>query len=308
MARRDRNAALAGLAALGALMYARSRKGDESEKKGGEEAKATRPSTTTDQPDLSSLPTTPPMGASSDAGERQASRVSSPARAKPAETAAPAAPAQAESKPASGGARSTGIGGATAAQMRAYYAAPRGGARSTGRGGPSAAEMAAYYSRPAPAPASTGSGNIPVDDRFKAPASTGEESMGEIERNVRNTVNALGPTAALKAAPSIGRGVGAYATAAKEGWKEGRKLREIDQAKKAGAKAMEEAKPILQATPPKASKAARTRKFTEDDMAGIEFGRGGKVKKMASGGMASSSASRRADGIAQRGKTRGKVY
>jgi hypothetical protein len=38
--------------------------------------------------------------------------------------------------------------------------------------------------------------------------------------------------------------------------------------------------------------------------------RGGKVKKMASGGMASkaSTASRRADGIATRGKTRGKMY
>ena len=38
--------------------------------------------------------------------------------------------------------------------------------------------------------------------------------------------------------------------------------------------------------------------------------RGGKVKKMASGGMTSkvSSASKRADGIAARGKTRGKMY
>lgn len=40
------------------------------------------------------------------------------------------------------------------------------------------------------------------------------------------------------------------------------------------------------------------------------FKRGGKVKKMASGGMTSSvsSASRRADGIATKGKTRGKMY
>jgi hypothetical protein len=38
--------------------------------------------------------------------------------------------------------------------------------------------------------------------------------------------------------------------------------------------------------------------------------RGGKVKKMASGGMTSkvSSASKRADGIATKGKTRGKMY
>jgi len=42
---------------------------------------------------------------------------------------------------------------------------------------------------------------------------------------------------------------------------------------------------------------------------GAVYKKGGKVKKMASGGMTSkvSSASKRADGIAQRGKTRGKM-
>jgi hypothetical protein len=38
-----------------------------------------------------------------------------------------------------------------------------------------------------------------------------------------------------------------------------------------------------------------------------EFKRGGKVKKMASGGAVKSSASKRADGCVQRGKTRGKI-
>ena len=37
------------------------------------------------------------------------------------------------------------------------------------------------------------------------------------------------------------------------------------------------------------------------------FRHGGRVKKMAKGGSIKSSASRRADGIAQRGKTRGKI-
>jgi hypothetical protein len=50
-------------------------------------------------------------------------------------------------------------------------------------------------------------------------------------------------------------------------------------------------------------KASRSKKFNDDE-AGVDFRRGGSTKKMASGGMASS----RADGIAQRGKTRGKVY
>lgn len=46
------------------------------------------------------------------------------------------------------------------------------------------------------------------------------------------------------------------------------------------------------------------------DTAETNYKRGGKVKKMASGGMTSSvsSASRRADGIATKGKTRGKMY
>jgi hypothetical protein len=39
-----------------------------------------------------------------------------------------------------------------------------------------------------------------------------------------------------------------------------------------------------------------------------DFKRGGKVKKMASGGKAKVSASSRGDGIAMRGKTRGKLY
>jgi hypothetical protein len=42
------------------------------------------------------------------------------------------------------------------------------------------------------------------------------------------------------------------------------------------------------------------------DSQGIEFKKGGKVKKMASGGKVSS-ASKRADGIAIRGKTKGRI-
>lgn len=66
------------------------------------------------------------------------------------------------------------------------------------------------------------------------------------------------------------------------------------QASKERAEALEKAKPILQSRPDtKASRASRTRRTEED--AGIEFSKGG-------------SASRRADGCAMRGKTRGKIY
>ena len=45
----------------------------------------------------------------------------------------------------------------------------------------------------------------------------------------------------------------------------------------------------------------------EESYKGDGMKRGGRVKKMASGGMTSSSASKRADGIATKGKTRGKM-
>lgn len=50
--------------------------------------------------------------------------------------------------------------------------------------------------------------------------------------------------------------------------------------------------------------AKRTKPYMKDE-AGNDMKRGGAVKKMASGGL---TASRRGDGIAQRGKTRGKMY
>lgn len=60
-------------------------------------------------------------------------------------------------------------------------------------------------------------------------------------------------------------------------------------------------------------KMSRASPYDDDEMRGGVRGgykRGGlmKAKKMASGGMTSSSASKRADGIATKGKTRGKMY
>ena len=48
-------------------------------------------------------------------------------------------------------------------------------------------------------------------------------------------------------------------------------------------------------------------RYENTDTSDMTYKRGGKVKKMASGGM-TSKASSRGDGIAQRGKTRGKMY
>jgi hypothetical protein len=56
-----------------------------------------------------------------------------------------------------------------------------------------------------------------------------------------------------------------------------------------------------------AYRAAKAREQAERAGLGV-MKKGGAVKKMASGGMTVSKASSRADGIAQRGKTRGKLY
>lgn len=162
--------------------------------------------------------------------------------------------------------------------------------------------------RPAPAQIP---GQIPVDASMRGPASTGE-MPGETERNIRNLMNAAMP-GAVRAAPAVGRGLGALASSAREGWREGEKVKEVARAaergaksraeiqaarsakKKAEAKAMKEAEPILQARKSTKPDRLKRTKFDED-MRGVEYSKGG------------SAASRRADGCAQRGKTRGKMY
>lgn len=145
---------------------------------------------------------------------------------------------------------------------------------------------------------------IPGQDR-RGP--TGGERVGgtELGRNVSNTLNALAP---------LGGGVGKIgaelATA-------GRTQRAYNaaQAERRAAEGMSPAEAM--AARQEAAQAAREAKTLNPNawMAGPKgmaenFRKGGAVKRMASGGMTSkgSSASRRGDGIASRGKTRGKLY
>ena len=172
---------------------------------------------------------------------------------------------------------------------------------------------------------------IPVDESMSGPAKQFSPAMemSDTGRNIATTVGALGgagrlvaaaPRAAKAAqtavesakavaAPAARAATEGIEAAAKYGPKaglevarstmKGMKGRSGIQAsrssrQKAEAEAMEKAKPVLQARKDtKASRAARTRRTEED--AGIEFSKGG-------------SASRRGDGCAVRGKTRGKIY
>jgi len=206
---------------------------------------------------------------------------------------------------------------------------PRPVARATPR--PAAPAVSSSYRMEGMGRGRPAAAQIPVDTSMSNPAKqfSSAMEMSDAGRNIATTLGALGgmgrmvanaprAVAAAQTAKEMGQGMIAPAVrAAKEGLEvaaksgpragietalstsRGLRSRADIQAKriarqKAGAEAMEKAKPILQARKDtKASRAARTRR-TDEDM-GIEFSKGG-------------SASRRADGIAIRGKTRGKVY
>lgn len=140
---------------------------------------------------------------------------------------------------------------------------------------------------------------IPVDSSMRGPEkrTSAAMEMSDAERVLATTMGAATP-GVVRAAPAVGRGIGALMSSAKEGWREGEKIKEVARAaarQRGQAEALEKSKPILQARKDtKPARAARTRRTEED--AGIEFSKGG------------STASRRADGCAVRGKTRGKIY
>jgi len=128
----------------------------------------------------------------------------------------------------------------------------------------------------------------------------GERVSGtELGRNVSNTLNALAP---------MGSGVGKVGAELMTAGR-GQRAYNAAQAERRAAEGMSPAEAL--AARQEAAQAAREAKTLNPNawMAGPKgmaenFRKGGAVKKMASGGM---TASRRGDGIASRGKTRGKI-
>ena len=131
------------------------------------------------------------------------------------------------------------------------------------------------------------------------------ESESDLNRNVKNTLAALTPLGGgvgkIGAELALGRRGAQGARIAEEGretvtnplsWMAGPKA----------AREMQRAEDI----------ARKTKRLTEADTTGgaIGYKKGGatKAKRMASGGTTRSSASSRGDGIAKKGKTRGKMY
>lgn len=311
MARRDRNAALAGLAALGALMYARSRK-EKGGEGGEEEVKPVRTSTT--------APKEEPMtqGAVMPGDEVKSTLASTkPAPAKPTAPAAPAAPA-------AGSGRSAGIGGPTAAQM-AQAAMGAGGGRG-GVGGPRAGEREAYAAAQRPVAADVRKADAAAEQR--AMAERQERMMTPGSQAIEQDLDVLSPF------PGLGRAKKAVQTSTalankspgfsnltflgKGPQKDVTPPRQIGTAERGLLEGPKSADRVGMKSPPKElppGTAAQDRmremkmgRYRDDFDMPLKKGGKAKVKKMASGGMAKSSVSKRADGIAKRGKTRGKMY
>jgi hypothetical protein len=148
----------------------------------------------------------------------------------------------------------------------------------------------------------------------------------ELDRNVNNAMNAVGG-GGLRMVRNLARAK-AEADMARAAATKGGKLSEYITPELGYSQKVLQNNPTRQLTgPSKADLVARDRaaraagreaerkefnqrgvdRFVESTFEG-GMKRGGKVKKMASGGMARSSASRRGDGIASKGKTKGRIY
>lgn len=193
-------------------------------------------------------------------------------------------------------------------------AAPVIGPRSTGRGGYTAQDIRdadgsydALERRRLPGRAAAAApgpqrslnreemiSQIPGESRA-APQGGQRVSGNEFTRNVGNALAALGPTR-----------LAGFGNAAVEGATARGAAQRASTLRAERTEAARKGQTPTKFTSTRASDSAkRTRKFDEDE-AGVEFKRGGKIKKMASGGM--TSASKRGDGIASKGKTKCKMY
>jgi len=200
-----------------------------------------------------------------------------------------------------------------------------------------AKDKAADVASDAPAKRSTGRAEIPIDPNGpKAPASTGENTSGpsNLSRILSAGgagVGALGTAAALRTAGHADRVASRVAKAIDAAKVGGKSTTPIVQAAKSAEKfspkqQMEAAESTMrgaanraavrakrseaEAGAPKGSSfkdsPARPKKASYADDIDVEYKKGGSVKKYASGGSVSS-ASRRADGIATKGKTNCKI-
>ena len=155
---------------------------------------------------------------------------------------------------------------------------------------------------------------IPLDDK-RTPVKGESASGSELGRNVKNTLNAMAGFKGVQLGQAAVEGLATpRAVAAAKGLMGGKPAAEARRIEPTMTSAAEKAKlagelrrgaqPTKFTSPSKPTASKRTRKYNDDEV-NVEFRKGGSAKGYASGG--SVSASSRGDGIAQRGKTRGKM-
>lgn len=145
---------------------------------------------------------------------------------------------------------------------------------------------------------------------IKPPEGGRQINSNETMRNLANIVAGLGPTPVGVFASTNHAGIAAALSNAQRNAAAARNVPSAQNAAAARrAQLAEEARrgqtPTNFTSPTSRNANKRTKKIDEDNT-GVEFKRGGKTKKMASGGM--TSASKRGDGIASKGKTKCKMY
>lgn len=176
-----------------------------------------------------------------------------------------------------------------------------------------AAQRAADMADEAPAKRSTGRAEIPVDPNGpKAPASTGANTSGP--SNIGRILSAagagagvLGAGAAMRTAGHADRVSNRIAKAIRSAGASGKTMAPTVQAAKSAERyspkqQMEAAESTMRGA---ATREALRRKRAES-APDLDYKKGGSVKKYAEGGMVGS-ASRRADGIATKGKTKCRI-
>ena len=148
-----------------------------------------------------------------------------------------------------------------------------------------------------------------------------DRNPSELERLVTNALySSPGGSRMASTLGRFGRGLTELFQAGRAGWKAGKKEKADERAAtRASTKRESEARsrmdeeapaPITPKMPARARNSERVRSYEEDVMAGEggpNFRKGGKVKRKITSMPKLSTASKRGDGIAQRGKTRGKM-
>lgn len=155
--------------------------------------------------------------------------------------------------------------------------------------------------------------DLPEDKSYRS----GKPVSWGVDQEIMRALPGVAGVGLPAAARGVGRVAGALASAAGKGFQAGRAERAAERSEARYPRQQREAERMEAEGPVRTTPVARSKSVNRSgrertpeearyaDEGNPNFKRGGKVKKYASGGMVG--ASRRADGIAKRGKTKGRI-